>query len=211
MAKSVALFVFSPIVAAAVGAVKNEGAFVRAIVESRESLKSKNPSEGQIEECLVAMATAFGKEGLSKDSLDGYSSVARKLLGCPFKVLVGACKEGMGRTGVYRRVNDALKPANSTKPRTGRPAGNGAGKTTAKNSGAAVDPLAPAANDSIIPKDGVSPMHRWAIALSAMDSGACIVRDASNSTMTSEDAAAFQKLIKDASMIVGKYTKTAAK
>ena len=207
MSKTVTLFVFSPIVQAAVGAVKSEGAFVRAIVESREALKSKTPSEGQIEECLVAMATEFSKEGLSKDSLDGYSSVARKLLGCPFKVLVDACKEGMGRTGVYRRVNDALKPADSSQPRVGRPAGNGAGKTTAKTT-AKTD----AANDNIIPKDGVSPMHRWALTLTTMDNNALIVRDANNGTMTAEDATAFQAAVKVCSAIVGKYTaKTATK
>lgn len=154
MAKTVTLFVFSPIVQAAVSAVKSEGAFVRAIVESREALKSKTPSEGQIEECVIAMAAAFKDEGLSKDSLDVYMSSARRLLGCPFKVLIEACKDGMGRTGVYRRVNDAIKSADTAdKPRVGRPAGKGAGKTTAPaavNSGAGADPINPMIEAGII-------------------------------------------------------------
>jgi hypothetical protein len=203
MSKTVSLFVYSNIVAAAVGAANASGAFVRSIVESRESLKSKNPSEEQIDECLVAMAAAFSKDGLSKDSLDGYSSVARRLLGCPFKVLVEACKDGMGRTGVYRRVNDAMKPADSTKPKRGRPAKQGAGKTTAPavmtDSGG--DPINPA------PGESISPMHRWVVQANTLSAAAFMLRNAKNETMNTDDAKALQDAANLISALLGKYTK----
>jgi hypothetical protein len=209
MAKTVSPFVFTGIVAAAVGAANASGSFVQSIVDARLPLKGK-PSDAQIQACMFAMADAWRIAGLDAASLKVYSSNATTLLSCPMAMLLEACEMGTGRNGVVGRVNAMMKPADSTKPKRGRPAGKGAGKTTT-NSGAAVDPLAPAANDSIIPKDGVSPMHRWAVALAAMDSGALIVRDANNGTMTAEDATAFQKLIKNASMIVGKYTAKPAK
>jgi hypothetical protein len=210
MVKIVSPFVFTGIVLAAVGAANASGSFVQAIVDARLPLK-RPPSESQIQACLVAMADAWRIAGLDAASLKVYGSCAGTLLSCPMAMLLEACKYGTGRNGVMQRVNAMMKPADSTKPRRGRPAGKGAGKTAAKNSGAAVDPLAPAANDSIIPKDGVSPMHRWLVALAAMDSGALIVRNASNGTMTAEDAVAFQAAVKVCKAIVGKYTAKPAK
>jgi hypothetical protein len=198
MAKTVPVFVFSAIVAAAVAAAKSEGAFVRSIVEARQPLKGI-PSAAQVDECCLAIAAAFGPSA-DKKSFKVYVSTARALLSCPMEVLIEACKEGFGRNGVYERVNAAMRPADSTEPKVGRPAGKGAGKTTAKPAAAA------AANDSVIPKDGASPMHRWLVALTAMDNGALIVRDAKNNTMTAEDATALQAALKTCRAIVGKYT-----
>jgi alpha-beta hydrolase superfamily lysophospholipase len=201
MAKTVSPFVFTGIVAAAVGAANASGSFVQSIVDARLPLRGK-PSDAQIQACMFAMADAWRIAGLDAASLKVYSSNAATLLSCPMPMLLEACEMGTGRNGVVGRVNAMMKPADSSKPKRGRPAGKGAGKTTA----AAVAKPAAANDDSIIPKEGVSPMHRWMVALAAMNSGALIVRDANNSTMTAEDATAFQKLIKDASAIVGKYT-----
>jgi hypothetical protein len=198
MAKTVPVFVFSAIVAAAVAAAKSEGAFVRSIVEARQPLKGI-PSATQVDECCLAIAAAFGPSA-DKKSFKVYVSTARALLSCPMKVLIEACEEGLGRNGVYERVNAAMQPADSTKPKVGRPAGKGAGKTTAKPAAAA------AANDSVIPKHGISPMHSWVVALAMMDNSACIVRDAKNRTLSAEDAAALQAALKPVQAILGKYT-----
>jgi hypothetical protein len=186
--------------AAAVAAAKSEGAFVRSIVEARQPLKGI-PSAAQVDECCLAIAAAFGPSA-DKKSFKVYVSTARALLSCPMEVLIEACNEGFGRNGVYERVNAAMRPADSTEPKVGRPAGKGAGKTTA----AAAVKTAAAANDSVIPMDGASPMHRWLVALTAMDNGALIVRDAKNNTMTAEDATALQAALKTCRAIVGKYT-----
>jgi hypothetical protein len=131
MSKTVSLFVFAPIVAAAVATVKSEGAFVRAIVEARQPLRG-TPSEAQMNECLTAMGTAWRKAGLEKDSLKVYISCASTLLSCPMKMLLEACEVGHGRNGVMKRVNAMVQPpADSSKPKRGRPAGQGKGKTTA--------------------------------------------------------------------------------
>jgi hypothetical protein len=151
MSKTVSLFAFSAIVNAAVNAAKAEGVFVRSIVEARQPLRG-TPSEAQVTECCTAIAAAFGPDA-DKKSYDVYVSTAKALLSCPMDVLIEACKEGLGRNGVYRRVNDAMRPADSTKPKVGRPAGQGAGKTTAVapvNSGAANDPINPMAEVGII-------------------------------------------------------------
>lgn len=199
MAKTVPVFVFAPIVAAAVAAAKSEGAFVRSIVEAREPLRG-TPSATQVNECCMAIAAAFGPDA-DKKSFEVYVSTAKALLSCPMNVLIEACKEGFGRNGVYRRVNDAMRSVDDTAPKRGRPAGKGAGKTTT-----AAAAKTDAANDSVIPKDGASPMHRWLVALTAMDNGAMIVRDAKNGTLSAEDATALQAALKTCRAIIGKYT-----
>lgn len=148
------------------------------------------PTNGQVKAALTA-----ADKGLKPGSVSVYACNILKW-----------ARSGKTPANMRQCVNKS--PEGHVKAAAGRPAGKGAGKTTAT---AAAESAA--ANDSsIIPKDGVSPMHRWAVALTAMDSGALIVRNAANNTMTAEDATAFQKLIKDALAIVGKYTaKTATK
>lgn len=151
MSKTVSPFSFNGIVEAALAAAKSEGAFVRSIVDAREPLRG-TPSATQVDECCVAIAAAFGPDA-DKKSFGAYVSTAKALLSCPMDVLLAACQEGMGRNGVYRRVNDAMKPADSTVPKRGRPAKQGAGKTTAPaavNSGAGADPINPMIECGII-------------------------------------------------------------
>jgi hypothetical protein len=92
-------------------------------------------------------------------------------------------------------------PEGHVKSKAGRPAGKGAGKTTA----AAVESV----GDPINPKgatDAPSPMHRWVRSFN--DFGACVfvLRDAANKTMTAQDATEAQELAKKLAAIIGKYT-----
>jgi hypothetical protein len=201
MSKTVSPFVFTGIVAAAIGAATASGSFVQSIVDARLPLKGK-PSESQIQACLIAMADAWRINGLEAASLKVYASCAGTLLSCPMAMLLEACEYGTGRNGVMQRVNAMMKPADNTAVKRGRPAGNGAGKTTAKNSGAAVDPLAP--NGAV--KDAVSPMHYWVKELNALNAGATILRDTQNRCLSAEDANALKDAVSKCIALLGKYT-----
>jgi hypothetical protein len=96
-------------------------------------------------------------------------------------------------------------PPDHVKSKAGRPAGQGAGKTTASaavSSGAAVDPLAPSAPM----KDAPSPMHFWVRELGALNAGATILRDTQNRTLSAADANALKDAVSKCIALLGKYT-----
>jgi hypothetical protein len=101
---------------------------------------------------------------------------------------------------LYACINS--NPPGHAKSAAGRPTKQGAGKTTAKKSGAAVDPLAP--NNAV--KDAVSPMHYWVKELNALSAGATILRNAKNDAMTAEDAVALKDAVSVALALLAKYT-----
>lgn len=107
-----------------------------------------------------------------------------------------------GKTPVSLHACINKNPPDHVKSKAGRPAKQGAGKTTATNSGAAVDPLAP----STVASEAVSPMHRWVKDLNALNAGATILRDAKNQTMSAEDAAALKDAVSKCIALLGKYT-----
>lgn len=95
-------------------------------------------------------------------------------------------------------------PDGHVKSARGRPAGKGAGKTTAPpaaNSGAAVDAVNPDATDN-----APSPIHRWVRQLRELNAGAFILRDAKNHTMSAADAAALKDAVYKCLALLGKYT-----
>lgn len=199
MSKTVPLFVFSAIVQAAVNAAESGGGFVQAVVLARQPLKGV-PTEGQVLQVQTAMATAFHEKGLEASTCSTYQNYAKVLLTCPMNHLLAACEAGTGITGVLSRVR-AQRPQTDA-PKRGRPSGKGAGKPTATNSGAAVDPLAP--NGAV--KEAVSPMHYWVKELNALNAGATILRNAKNDSMTAEDAVALKNAVSTALALLGKYT-----
>jgi len=202
MSKTVSPFVFTGIVLAAVNAANASGLFVQSIVDARLPLKGK-PSESQIKACILAMKEAWRINKLDTKTLKTYSSCAGTLLSCPMAMLLKACESGTGRNGVMERVNEMKNPpTNSTKPRVGRPSGKGAGKTPMKNSGAAVDPLAPTSPM----KDAPSPMHFWVRELNTLSAGATILRDTQNRCLSAKDANALKDAVSKCIALLGKYT-----
>ena len=174
MSKTVSLFVFSGIVSAALGAATASGGFVQSIVESRLPLKG-SPTEKQIDACLSAMAEAWRDAGLESASLKVYSSCAKTLLSIPMPMLLGACELGTGRNGVMLRVNAMLKAAAPAAPasvkKAGRPAGKGAGKSTAVKAGSGGDPINPMAEAGVITRHVVQAREAMATCLKWQENG----------------------------------------
>lgn len=112
-------------------------------------------------------------------------------------------KSGKTPRNLRSCVNDT--PPGHVKSKAGRPAKNGAGKTTKP----VVESNDDSEGDPINPKgaaDAPSPMHRWVRSFN--DFGACafVLRDASNKPMSAQDATEAQDLAKKLAALLGKYT-----
>ncbi len=171
MSKTVSLFVFSGIVSAALGAATASGGFVQSIVEARAPLKGA-PTEKQIDACTTAMAEAWRDAGLEAASLKVYSSCAKTLLSIPMPMLLEACELGTGRNGVMLRVNAMLKAAApASVKKAGRPAGKGAGKSTAVKADSGGDPINPMAEVGVITRHVVQAREAMATCLKWQENG----------------------------------------
>lgn len=110
-----------------------------------------------------------------------------------------------GKTPACLHACITKSPPGHVKSKAGRPAKNGAGKTTKP----VVESDDDSEGDPINPKgaaDAPSPIHRWVRSFN--DFGACafVLRDASNKTMTAADASAAQDLAAKLAALLGKYT-----
>jgi hypothetical protein len=93
-------------------------------------------------------------------------------------------------------------PPDHVKSKAGRPAKQGAGKTTAVGAkGSIAAPLLVAATES------QSPMHRWVVQANALSAAAFMLRNAKNETMNTDDAKALQDAANLIAALLGKYTK----
>lgn len=147
-------------------------------------------------------AGVYPTNGEVKDAIKAADSELK-----PASVSVYACNllkwAKAGKTPANMRACVNKAPEGHVKATNkGRPAGQGAGKTTApaeKNSGAAADPLAPT--------EAVSPMHRWVVQANTLSAAAFMLRNQRNEAMNTDDAKALQDAANTIAALLGKYTK----